>query len=230
MIKVPATPEGFPALTALIRKGISVNMTLIFSRVDYAQTVDAYLRGLEQRLDDGESVANVTSVASFFISRIDRVTDKFLPEGSPLRGTIAIANARLAYRDFESHFTGERFHALSARGARIQRPLWASTSTKNPDYSDVHYPENLIGPRCVCAMPIRTLEAFRDHGRVRETLRGDLDRAEASIQELEERGIDFDAITRQLRVDGVQGFARSFNALLETLDEKKNAILASGAG
>ncbi len=229
MIKVPATPEGIPAIEALIAEGININVTLIFSLAHYEAVAHAYIRGLA-RCPDPHRVA---SVASFFVSRVDTVVDRALeaigtPEALALRGKIAIANARMAYRRFREIFYGEPFAALRAQGARVQRPLWASTSTKNPAYSDVLYVEELIGPDTVNTLPPATLNAFRDHGQVRGiTLEEGLAEAEKALAHLKELDIDLEAITEQLQRDGVAAFAASFDQLMEALAEKRRSILIS---
>ena len=222
MIKVPATHEGIPAIEDLIGEGINVNATLMFSLADYEAVATAYLRGLEVN----SNPAGVASVASFFVSRVDTKIDAQLeaigtPEALALRGRAAIANAKLAYRRFGELFGPETFAPLSARGAMVQRPLWASTSTKNPDYRDVIYVEELIGPDTVNTLPVATLESFRDHGEPRTSLLEDVDGADRVFAELAEVGIDIDATTTQLRVEGVDAFANSFDQLLGALDEAR---------
>lgn len=230
MIKVPATPAGVPAFEALIADGININCTLMFSLKHYEDIATAYIRGLE-RCKTPERVA---SVASFFVSRVDGVVDKALEaNGSPgakaLLGKIAVANAKLAYKRFEEIFGGDAFKALKQKGARVQRPLWASTSTKNPAYRDVLYVEELIGPHTVNTLPPATLNAFRDHGKVAPTLARNVEEAEAQIAKLAGLGIDLDAVTEKLQVDGVASFARSFEELLEALKKKRSTILSSRA-
>jgi transaldolase len=222
MIKVPATPEGIPAIEGLIGEGINVNATLMFSLADYEAVATAYLRGLEAN----SNPAGVASVASFFVSRVDTKVDAALeaigtPEALALRGQAAIANAKLAYRRFGELFGPEAFASLSARGAMVQRPLWASTSTKNPDYRDVIYVEELIGPDTVNTLPVATLEAFRDHGEPRTSLLEDVAGADRVFAELAEVGVDIDAITTELQVEGVAAFAKSFDQLLGALDEAR---------
>jgi transaldolase len=222
MIKVPATPEGSPAIAKLIADGINVNATLMFSLADYEAVATAYLRGLE--LNSNPSA--VASVASFFVSRVDTKVDAALEAiGSPaalaLRGKAAIANAKLAYRRFGELFGGEPFAPLSARGAKVQRPLWASTSTKNPAYRDVIYVEELIGPDTVNTLPVATLEAFRDHGEPRASLLEDVAGADRVFAELATVGVDIDAVTTELQVEGVAAFAKSFDQLLGALDEAR---------
>jgi len=236
MIKVVATPEGVKAVETLISEGINVNITLMFSLRHYEAVTHAYIRGLE-RCERPEKVA---SVASFFVSRVDTRVDKELEangstEALPLRGRTAIANAKLVYRRFREIFHGEVFAALQRRGARVQRPLWASTSTKNPHYRDVLYVEELIGPETVNTLPFATLEAFRDHGRIRGTtvLEGWSD-AERELGELAGLGIRLDAITEQLQVDGVDLFAEAYSKVMAALERKRDAMItarrSSGGG
>ncbi len=219
MIKVPATPEGIEAIERLIARGINVNATLLFSLGHYEAVAGAYLRGLEACAEP----ARVASVASFFVSRVDTKIDAALesldtPEALDLRGKAAIANSKLAYRRFEELFGGEAFAPHAARGARVQRPLWASTSTKNPAYRDVMYVEELIGPDTVNTLPVATLEGFRDHGVVRASLREDLEGADQVLADLAALGVDIDAVTEELQVEGVAAFAASFDQLLAALD------------
>ncbi|MFH1652416.1 MAG: transaldolase [Chloroflexota bacterium] len=224
MIKVPATPAGIRAGAPLIAEGINVNFTLMFSLGHYDAVAHAYLGGLEKT----PRPAEVTSVASFFVSRVDTYVDRALEKiGTPaalaLRGRAAIANTRLAYRRFREIFDGAEFAALKKRGARVQRPLWGSTSTKNPAYSDVLYLENLIGPDTVNTVPPDALEAFLDHGKARPTLEEGGEETEKVLAELGKLGVDLDAITEQLQVDGVKAFADSFEKLLAALEEKRHA-------
>jgi len=219
MIKVPATPEGIPAIEELIGEGINVNATLMFSLADYEAVATAYLGGLEKN----SKPASVASVASFFVSRVDTKVDAALeaigsPEALSLRGRAAIANAKLAYRRFGELFGSDSFALLSARGAMVQRPLWASTSTKNPDYRDVIYVEELIGQDTVNTLPVATLEAFRDHGELRTSLLEDVAGADRVFAELAQVGVDIDAITTELQIEGVAAFAKSFDQLLGALD------------
>lgn len=240
MIKVPATPEGIPAIEELIAAGVSVNVTLIFSRERYEEVIEAYLRGLERRASNGEPLENVRSVASFFVSRIDTKADaairKAIEQGGdasdlkPLLGKVAIANAKLAYRLFQEKFSGDRWKPLEAKGARVQRPLWASTGTKDPSYSDVLYIENLIGPDTVNTIPPRTYDAFRDHGKVERTLDRDLEEAEQVLERLERAGISLKKITDELTVEGVRSFADSFESLIATIDARREAALRSVSG
>ncbi|RME86402.1 MAG: transaldolase [Caldilineae bacterium] len=219
MIKVPATAEGIPAIRRLISEGINVNATLMFSLRDYDNVAFAYIEGLEERARRGEPLERVASVASFFVSRIDGVVDKQLAErgNTELQGKIAIANAKLAYARFKEVFSGDRWKALEAKGARYQRPLWASTSTKNPAYSDVLYLDNLIGPHTVNTLPLKTIEAALDHAVVARTVDRDVAEARAQIAALADLGIDFDQVTADLQKAGVKSFADSFHSLLATV-------------
>jgi transaldolase len=224
MIKVPATLEGIPAIEKLIGEGINVNATLMFSLADYEAVATAYLRGLEVN----SNPAGVASVASFFVSRVDTKVDAALeaigsPEALALCGRAAIANAKLAYRRFGELFGPEAFAPLSTRGAMVQRPLWASTSTKNPDYRDVIYVEELIGQDTVNTLPVATLEAFRDHGEPRTSLLEDVAGADRVFAELAQVGVDIDAITTELQVEGVAAFAKSFDQLLGALDGARSS-------
>lgn len=231
MVKIPATLEGIPAITAALAEGININVTLIFSRKRYAEVMDAWLSGLEQRVAAGKPIDSIASVASFFVSRVDTNVDERLQgiinaggpqagEAASLLGKAAIANARLAYADYKQVFDSERFARLKAAGARVQRPLWASTSTKNPAYSDVMYVDELIGPDTVNTVPQNTLMALLDHGTVRPTLEQGLDEARAVIDRLAALGIAMDDVTAQLEREGVQSFANAFAALLASLEKK----------
>jgi transaldolase/glucose-6-phosphate isomerase len=221
MIKVPGTEEGVPAVEELTSLGVNVNITLLFSVEMYERVAEAYIRGLERRADAGAAVDRLSSVASFFVSRVDTVVDSHLPDGSPLRGRVAIANAKRAYLRFSNLFSGERWSRLSAAGARVQRPLWASTGTKNVDYSDVLYVEELVGPDTVNTMPEATLNAFRDHGVVRElsVLEG-MEEAETILSLLPDQGIDLEAITTTLLEDGLRSFQSDLEVLLEVIQGK----------
>jgi transaldolase len=232
-IKIPATAEGVPAIRASIADGINVNVTLIFSIARYREVIEAYLAGLEDLADAGGDLTQVFSVASFFVSRVDtnvdeklqRIVDGGGPDAERARarlGTAAIDNAKLAYEVFEQAFTGPRWEALARLGANVQRPLWASTSTKNPAYRDVVYVEELIAADTVNTMPLATIEAFADHGEIRgQTIKENLERAHALWPELAELGIPEDQVGEELEVDGVKKFADSFNALLETVERKR---------
>ncbi|MBI5595001.1 MAG: transaldolase [Elusimicrobia bacterium] len=226
MIKIPATKEGLDAIAETVAAGIPVNVTLIFSLERYMSVMNAYLAGLERRAAAGEPLPQVASVASFFISRIDSAVDALLPPDSPLRGQAAIANAKTAYKLFRQVFGGERFAALAAKGGRLQRPLWASTSTKNPDYRDVVYVETLIGPDTVNTIPPATWDAFRDHGAVARTVDAALEDARRTLEELARRGVDLSAVTDKLEADGVKSFADAFAGLLGHLAKKAEAMLA----
>jgi len=224
MIKVPATAAGIPAIEALIASGIHVNATLMFSLADYEAVATAYIRGLERR-DDPSGVA---SVASFFVSRVDAKVDAALDalgsdEATVLRGCAAIANSRLAYRRFLELFNHPTFADMAARGAQVQRPLWASTSTKNPAYSDTLYVEELIGPNTVNTLPTATLEAYRDHGRPVSTVAESFDADEAVLERLAALDIDLDAITSDLQTAGVASFADAYDELMAALEAKRAA-------
>jgi transaldolase len=219
MIKVPGTPEGADALVDLIAAGVNVNVTLLFAVSAYERVMESYISGLERRLAAGEPIDRVASVASFFVSRVDTAVDPHLPASQ--RGTIAIANAKVAYQRFLALFSGPRWQTLAAAGARVQRPLWASTGTKNPAYSDVLYVESLIGRDTVNTMPEATLDAFRDHGTVRpDTILEGADDAAAALASLSEHGVDLDAVTDGLLEAGITAFDDDLQALLATIDAK----------
>ena len=223
MIKIPGTPEGVPAIREAIASGINVNVTLLFSIDAYEQSALAYIEGLEQRAAAREDIRNIASVASFFVSRVDTLVDKKLagrPEESALRGKAAIANARLAYELFEKLFSGPRWEALAAKGARPQRPLWASTSTKDPSYPDTIYMDALIGPHTVNTAPPQTIEAFADHGTVAPTVTRGFEEARATLGQLEALGIRMDEVTDELLRDGVRLFAEAFDRLESGLAKK----------
>jgi transaldolase len=225
MIKVPATAAGIPAIEELTARGMNVNVTLLFSVARYEQVIDAYIRGLERRLAAGDPIHGIASVASFFVSRVDGKVDPLLPDGSDLRGRVAIANARLAYARYLDRFSeepclaDERWLALRAAGARPQRPLWASTGTKDPAYSDVLYVEQLIRPGVVNTMPEATLRAFADHGRADHTLPA-AGWADAILRRTREAGINLDAVTAELEREGVRAFCDSYRELLDCIDTK----------
>lgn len=224
MIKVPGTPAGLPAIEQLTRDGLNINITLLFSIERYEQVIDAYLRALSARADAGSPIDTVSSVASFFLSRIDTKVDKQLPEGSPLRGQVALASARVAYQRYLSKFSGPEWDRLEGLGAKRQRPLWASTGTKNPEYSDVLYVSELIGPHVVNTMPEQTLRAFADHGEVRPTLTADPEAAERTLAEAAAAGIDLATVTHELEREGVQSFCDSYNELLDCIEGKLGAV------
>jgi transaldolase len=204
--------------------GVNVNVTLLFSIERYEQVIDAYLRGLEARAAAGHRLDAITSVASFFLSRIDAKVDPLLPDGSPLRGSAAIASARIAYERYRSKFAGPDWERLARLGARPQRPLWASTGTKDPRYSDVLYVAELIGPEVVSTMPETTLRAFGDHGQVARTLDTDFGRAHETLLQLESAGVDLGAVTHQLEREGLATFCDSYDQLLRCLGSKLPAV------
>jgi transaldolase len=229
-VKIPATKEGLPAIEEMISRGKSINVTLIFSLQRYAEVAEAYIRGLERLVVGGGDLANTLSVASFFVSRVDTEADKRLDAiggADHLKGRLAIANAKLAYQRYKEIFAGPRWDALAARGARPQRCLWASTSTKNPAYRDVMYVEDLIGPETVNTMPKETIEAFQDHGVVRPTLEEGLDEARQLFEELAQVGIDYDDVTRVLEEEGVEKFADSFDELLNGIRAKRGELVSA---
>lgn len=228
MVKIPATPQGMEAIEELIAEGINVNVTLIFSVAQYECVAEAYLKGLNRNSQPDK----VSSVASFFVSRVDTVVDKALddvgtPEAEKLKGTIAVMNARLAYWCFQKIFLGDPFKDLRQKGVRVQRPLWASTSTKNKAYSDVLYVEELIGPDTVNSMPPATLEAFRDHGKAHVTLLHGRDEAEDAVGVLARNEIKLQSIGQSLLTDGVELFSDSYDELLAVLEKKRKALLAA---
>jgi transaldolase/glucose-6-phosphate isomerase len=221
MVKIPATKAGIPAIRRSIASGLNINVTLIFSLTRYAEVMDAYLSGLEDRLAAGRPIDHVASVASFFVSRVDTKVDDRLPVNSPLRGKAAVANAKLAYEAFRHVFGSERFAKLQMQKARIQRPLWASTSTKNPAYPDTLYVDELIGPATVNTVPPQTLEAFREHGKAEETLTRDVEKSREEITAIEREKISMDQVTQELEDEGVKAFADAFEGLLKTIDERR---------
>lgn len=236
LIKIPATVEGVPAIEETIARGIPVNVTLIFSGNRYEEVARAYLRGVERGIASGKNPRTVASVASFFVSRVDTAVDRLLDgvvtrwPGSPkaetalsLKGKVAIANARLAYARFREIFSGPQWEALAAKGARLQRPLWASTGTKNPAYSDVLYVDELIGPDTVNTLPVATLDAFRDHGTVAETLAGREAEAREILNDLGLLDIGIEEVCETLSAEGVDSFTRSYRKLLETIERRVSA-------
>ena len=235
MIKVPATPEGIPAIRQLISDGINVNVTLIFSLKAYADVREAYISGLEALSRSGGDVSKVSSVASFFVSRVDVAVDGLIGEAvaagntalESLIGKAAISNARIAYQDFGRTFGEDRFVSLQEEGARVQRPLWASTSTKNPEFSDVLYVEELIGPDTVNTLPDATLEAFLDHGAAKQTLDADIEEAEDTLLALEAAGIKMEDVTAMLLKAGVKAFADSYDQVVENVDSKRVSLVRS---
>ncbi|HET7373297.1 MAG TPA: transaldolase [Gemmatimonadaceae bacterium] len=235
LVKVPGTVEGAKAVRQLTANGLNVNITLLFAIEAYEQVIEAYMAGLEDRLSQGKDIRSIHSVASFFVSRVDTEVDKrrdAAMESSAkdqaalesLKGKAAIANAKLAYRLFQNSIASARWQALVARGANVQRPLWASTSTKNPAYRDVMYIEELIGPDTVNTMPPQTIEAFREHGVVKRTVDADVDQAQQTIATLEQHGITMRDVTDKLLVDGVASFQKSFETLLAGLQKKTRAL------
>ena len=238
MIKVPATPEGLPAITALTAEGLSINITLIFSLARYEEVMESYLTGLEHRAKASDNLGTIRSVASFFVSRVDTKVDAAieaaLPKAGPAdrgileasRGQAAIANARLAYARFREVFRGSRFQALAQKGAQLQRPLWASTSTKNKAYRDVLYVEELIGADTVDTMPPQTLAAFNDHGVVEARIERDLDQAHELFARLPKLGIPLEALIAQLEPEGVATFSKSYDTLLDALAAKRREMVA----
>ena len=234
MVKVPGTAEGAKAVRRLTADGINVNITLLFSIDAYKSVIDAYMAVLEDRIAAGKQIDTIHSVASFFVSRVDSEVDKRLeaaaktsPDSAVLKalqGKAAIANAKLAYRLFQSEIASPRWKALASQGATVQRPLWASTSTKNPAYRDVMYVEELIGPDTVNTMPPQTIEAFRDHGIVKRTVDARVDESERDIQALESNGISMRSVTDKLLVDGLASFQKSFDTLVAGLQQKTKAL------
>ena len=229
MIKIPATQQGLPAIREMIAEGRNVNVTLIFSLSRYQDVMDAYIDGLEQRMASGSSVSHISSVASFFISRVDNEIDKRLDQiGTPnalsLRGTAAVNQARLAYAAFQKTFSGPRWDALAKAGAAVQRPLWASTSTKNPSYPDTMYVDQLIGPDTVNTLPDATLEAFADHGTLGRTIDQNVGSSKRQWAELAMNAVDVDEIAAQLEAEGVASFIKSFDELIGVLEDKAKGI------
>ena len=227
-VKIPATKPGLPAIEDMIAKGKSINVTLIFSLERYEAVARAYIRGLERLVAGGGDPNTVASVASFFVSRVDTETDKRLDEmggQDRLKGKLAIANAKLAYQRYKELFSGEKWDFLVSKGATAQRPLWASTSTKNPEYRDVMYVEELIGPMTVNTMPEETIQAFQDHGKAALTLEQGIDEAEKVFADLAQAGIDYDDVTDTLEREGVEKFADSFAELLEGIRAKSGELV-----
>ena len=243
MIKIPGTPEGLPAVERYLADGININITLLFGVDSYEKVALAYIAALETRAKAGLPLDRIASVASFFVSRVDSMVDGQLEEKikavesdlerrrlSALLGKAGVANARIAYAKFQEIFSGDRWAKLADKGAHVQRCLWASTSTKNPDYRDVLYVEELIGPDTINTMPQNTLDGFRDHGVVAATLTTGVADAQAHVRELEAAGIDFRAVTDELQVQGVKLFADSFAKARATVEEKRSRILAGSKG
>ena len=237
MVKIPGTQEGLPAIEQCLTEGININITLLFAQERYEEVANAYVVALEQRVREGKPIDRIGSVASFFVSRIDTLVDRLLEAKlgeatavaerekiAALEGKVAIANAKAAYEKFKAIFSSARFKALAAKGARVQRVLWASTSTKNPKYRDVLYAEELIGADTVDTMPPATVTAFRDHGRVRPSLEEDVAGSQRVLQQLAEVGISLQDATQQLEDEGVASFTRDFEKLLQALAEKRSAL------
>jgi transaldolase len=224
MIKIPGTKPGLPAIRESIAKGININVTLLFGLPRYEEVTEAYISGLEDHLAAGHSIGHISSVASFFLSRIDVLVDPLLDEKGlgDLKGEIAIASAKKAYEIYKRVFSGERWEKLAAQGAKPQRLLWASTSSKNPAFKDTKYVEALIGPDTVDTVPLETIEAFADHGIAADTLEGGLDKATEALERLKKAGIDIDKITQQLEDEGIDKFNKPFEKLLKAIEDQKN--------
>src|SRR5918997_3733470 len=225
-VKIPATDEGIPAVERMISEGRNINITLIFSLQRYAEVIEAYLAGLETYTGD---LSEVASVASFFVSRVDTEVDRRLDasgsdRAAALKGQAAVAQAKLAYRIFQQRFSGKRWEALEQRGARVQRPLWASTSTKNPEYPDLLYVDNLIGPNTINTMPDKTIAAFLDHGTVRRTVDEGVDEAERTLEEMAAVGVDVEDVSRTLEEEGAAAFSKSFDELIQALSDKSHEL------
>jgi transaldolase len=226
-VKIPATELGVPAIHEMIAQGRNINVTLIFSLERHKEVMEAYISGLERFVEGGGDPSKVGSVASYFVSRVDTEADPRLDEaGHPeLKGKLAIANAKLAYQNYKEIFSGDRWQALAEKGANPQWCLWASTSTKNPDYRDVLYVEELIGPDTVDTMPLETIEAFQDHGEVASTLDQGIDEAKQVFEQLAAAGVDYDDVSETLEREGVQKFIDSFTELLEGIESKRGQLV-----
>ena len=224
MIKIPGTAEGLPAIRKAISEGININVTLLFGLPRYEEVTEAYISGLEDRVNAGKSIEKIASVASFFLSRIDVLIDPLVQEKgfNELKGEVAIASAKKAYQIYKRVFGSERFKKLEAKGARPQRLLWASTGTKDPSVSDVKYVEALIGPDTVDTIPMETLEAFRDHGNPENRLELDLNKAHQTMEKLKELGINIDELTQKLEDEGIEKFNKPYEKLLKAIDDQKN--------
>ena len=231
LVKIPATKEGLPAIEESIAGGIPINVTLIFSLERHREVAEAYVRGLERLVEGGGDPGSVASVASFFVSRVDTEADKRLDEiggHDELNGKLAVANAKLAYQTYKEIFSGDRWEALAAKGASVQRPLWASTSTKNPDYPDTIYVEELVGPETVNTMPRELIEAVLDHGDISgSTIEQDLDGARKVFEDLKAAGIDYDDVSETLEREGVEKFAKSFKELFADVESKRDQLVAA---
>ena len=228
-VKIPATEPGLPAIEEMIARGRNINVTLIFGLGRHMEVAESYIRGLERLVEAGGDPAKVGSVASYFVSRVDTEADRRLDEaGHPeLKGKLAVANAKLAYENYKEKFSGERWEALAAKGATPQWCLWASTSTKNPEYRDVLYIEELIGSDTVNTMPRETIEAFQDHGVVELTLEKDLDESRRVFEQIAEAGVDYDDVTDTLEREGVQKFIDSFTELMEGIEAKRGQLVSA---
>jgi transaldolase len=226
-VKIPATLPGLVAIEEMIASGKSINVTLIFSLERYREVARAYIRGIKRLVESGGDPSGVRSVASFFVSRIDTEADNRLEElgADDLKGELAIANAKLAYQIYKEVFGGSRWRSLEERGANRQRLLWASTSTKNPEYSDVMYPENLVGPETVDTMPKSTIQAVMDHAEIRPTLEEAVEEAKELLKRLREVGVDYEDVTDVLETEGIQKFADPFNELLEEIKNKGRQLV-----
>jgi transaldolase / glucose-6-phosphate isomerase len=233
MIKVPATPEGLPAIQTLISEGLNINVTLMFSMTHYNNVAEAYIKGIEKRAQGGGAIDKIFSVASFFVSRVESLVDKKLdaklkqkndPAIAALKGTAAVANTKLVYQRYKEIFLGQRFAAMKAKGARTQWPLWASTGTKDPSYSDVKYVDELIGADTVNTMPPATMDAFRAHGKAAATLESNLDAARDAVNKLKATGIDLLAVGEELQLEGVELFKKSFEDLLAATSKHRERI------
>ena len=239
LVKVPATKEGLPAIEELTSAGVNVNITLLFSIERFKEVAESYIRGLEQRLKNKKQINEITSVASFFVSRVDTLVDKVLEQRiasssgeeknrlTALLGKAAVANAKLAYREYQGIFTSPRFLSLKEKGAHVQRLLWGSTGTKNPKYSDIKYVDELIAPDTINTMPEATLNAFKDHGKAKITIGEHMDEAERVFRELESLGISMKEVTDQLETEGVKAFADSYFALLDEISKRRDRIRAT---
>jgi transaldolase len=231
LVKIPATKEGLPAIEESIASGIPINVTLIFSLERHREVAEAYVRGLERLVENGGDPGRVASVASFFVSRVDTEADKRLDEAGghdELKGKLAVANAKLAYQTYKEVFSGDRWEALADKGASVQRPLWASTSTKNEAYKDTIYVEELVGPETVNTMPRELVEAVLDHGDIRgNTIEEDLDGARKVFDDLKAAGIDYDDVSETLEREGVEKFAKSFKDLFSDVESKRDELVAA---
>jgi transaldolase len=238
LVKVPGTKQGVPAIEQLTSEGVNINVTLLFSTDRYEEVAEAYLKGLERRVSQGQPIQEIASVASFFVSRVDTLTDKLLQARlssatskagkdkiAGLFGKAAVANAKIAYKKYKSVFSGKRFLALKAKGGRIQTILWGSTGTKNPNYSDIKYVEELVAPDSINTLPEATIKAFKEHGQAKVTIADGLKEAEKLFPELKPMGIDIREVTDQLEKEGVQLFSDSFFALLKEIAKKRDSFL-----